>query len=95
MAKKEGIGPVEVLDRVTMQLFVREHFTVIAAPVQCDVDGIPKGSHSVRVPIIQGHSNDSRFAAPLFWRRAADAGLGLDLTTMNGAIAVHFLTLPE
>jgi hypothetical protein len=24
---------------------------MIAAPVQCDVDGIPKGSHYVRVPI--------------------------------------------
>jgi hypothetical protein len=23
---------------------------MIAAPVQCDVDGIPKGSHYVRVP---------------------------------------------
>jgi hypothetical protein len=33
-----------------MQVFVREHCTMIAAPVQCDVDGIPKGSHSVRVP---------------------------------------------
>jgi len=49
-AKKEGIGLVEVLDRVTMQLFVRGNCTMIAAPVQCDVDGIPKGSHSVRVP---------------------------------------------
>jgi hypothetical protein len=28
-----------------MQLFVRDYCTVIAAPVQCDVDGIPKGSH--------------------------------------------------
>ena len=33
----------EVLDRVAMQVFVRDHFTMIAAPVQCDVDGIPKG----------------------------------------------------
>jgi hypothetical protein len=41
---------VEVLYPVTMQVFVREHFTMIAAPVQCDVDGIPKGSHSARVP---------------------------------------------
>src|SRR5215471_4535456 len=49
-AKEEGIGPVEVLDRVTMQVFVRDHRTMIAAPVQCDVDGIPKGSHYVRVP---------------------------------------------
>jgi hypothetical protein len=30
---------------VTMQLFVRDPFTMIAAPVQRDVDGIPKGSH--------------------------------------------------
>ena len=44
-AKKEGIGPREVLGRVTMQVFVRGHCTMIAAPVQCDVDGIPKGSH--------------------------------------------------
>src|SRR5712692_8866723 len=37
-AKEEGIGLVEVLDRVTMQVFVRELCTMIAAPVQCDVD---------------------------------------------------------
>jgi hypothetical protein len=30
---------------VTMQVFGREHCTMIAAPVQCDVDGIPKGSY--------------------------------------------------
>jgi hypothetical protein len=47
--KEEGIGLVEVLDRVTMQVFVREHCTMIAAPVQCDVDGIPKGSHYARI----------------------------------------------
>src|SRR5262249_7223667 len=46
-AKEEGIGLLEVLDRVTMQVFVREHCTMIAAPVQCDVDGIPKASHYV------------------------------------------------
>src|SRR6185503_17721270 len=49
-AKEEGIGLVEVLDRVTMQLLVRGNCTMIAAPVQCDVDGIPKGSHCVRMP---------------------------------------------
>jgi hypothetical protein len=43
--KKEGVGPRKVLGRVTMQVFVRGHCTMIAAPVQCDVDGIPKGSH--------------------------------------------------
>jgi hypothetical protein len=35
---------------VTMQVFVRDPFTVIAAPVQCDIDGIPKGTHDVSVP---------------------------------------------
>ena len=30
---------------------------MIAAPVQCDVDGIPKGSHYVRVPIAIGQPN--------------------------------------
>jgi hypothetical protein len=28
-----------------MHVFVRGHGAMIAAPVQCDVDGIPKGSH--------------------------------------------------
>jgi hypothetical protein len=32
-----------------MQLFVREHRTMIAAPVQGDVDGISKGSHDLGV----------------------------------------------
>jgi hypothetical protein len=31
---------------MTMQLFVRNHFTMIETPVQCDVDGIPK-EHSI------------------------------------------------
>jgi hypothetical protein len=30
---------------VTMQVLVRDHCPMIAAPVQCDIDGIPKGSH--------------------------------------------------
>src|ERR1043166_2371130 len=46
-AKEEGIGTVEVLDRVTMQVFVRGDCAMIAAPVQRDVDGISKGSHYV------------------------------------------------
>jgi hypothetical protein len=56
-AKEESIGPLEVLDRVTMQVFVREHCTMIAAPVQCNVDGISKGSHYLRVPIAEGSPN--------------------------------------
>jgi len=47
--KEEGIGLVEVLGRMTMQVFVRDHCSMIAAPVQCDVDEIPKGSHFARV----------------------------------------------
>jgi hypothetical protein len=35
---------------VTMQFYVRHDDTMIAAPVQCDVDGIPKRSHYARVP---------------------------------------------
>ena len=33
-----------------MQLFVRHHHPVIAAAIEGDVDGIPKGSHYVRLP---------------------------------------------
>ncbi len=40
---------VEVLDRVTMQFFVRCYYAMIAAPVQCDVDRMPKGLHYVRI----------------------------------------------
>src|SRR5580704_11812542 len=42
-AKEEGIGLVEVLSRVTLRVFVREHCTMIAAPVQYDVDVIRMG----------------------------------------------------
>jgi hypothetical protein len=49
-AKEEGIGLVEVLDRLTMQVLVRGNCTMIAAPVQSDVDGVPKGSHLERIP---------------------------------------------
>src|SRR5688572_26846845 len=59
-AKEKRIGLSEVFGRVTMQLFVRDHFTMIEAPVQCDVDGIPKGSHYVRVPPMGSPSTASR-----------------------------------
>jgi len=45
-AKEKGIGLADVLDRVTMQLFIRGYDTMIAAPVQSDVDRISKGSHT-------------------------------------------------
>jgi hypothetical protein len=44
-AKEQGIGVSDVLERVTVQVFVGDSFTVIATPVQGDIDGIPKGSH--------------------------------------------------
>src|SRR5574341_1710685 len=53
---------VDVLDRVSMHVFVRDHDTMIAAPVQCDVDGIPKGSRHVRVPIAIGPPNGWRLS---------------------------------
>jgi hypothetical protein len=56
-AKEEGIGLGEVLDRVTMQVSVGDDRTMIAAPVQCDVDRIPKGSHYLRVPPMGQTSN--------------------------------------
>src|SRR5438309_9053936 len=47
-----------------MQVFVREPFTMIAAPVQCDVDGIPKGSHFARVPPMGYTGNVSLTGSP-------------------------------
>src|SRR3989454_11210672 len=44
---------VEVLDRGTVQVFVRGGCTMIAAPVQCDVDGVPKRSHYISVSTIK------------------------------------------
>src|SRR6266496_2668687 len=46
-AKEQGIGLGEFLGPETMQLFVRGTCTMIDAAVQCDIDGIPKGSHYV------------------------------------------------
>jgi hypothetical protein len=93
-AKKEGIGPVEVLDRVTMQVFVRDHCTMIAAPVQCDVDGIPKGSHYVRVPIAIGRPNVRRLSGS----RRAEGDERVRCTRVLGnpiyALALDLLTRP-
>jgi hypothetical protein len=33
-AKQKGIGTVDFFSRVAMQVFVRDHLTMIAAPVQ-------------------------------------------------------------
>jgi hypothetical protein len=42
---------------VTMQVFVGDPDAMIAAAVQCDVDGIPKGSHYVLLK----RANGSRY----------------------------------
>src|SRR5262249_35293867 len=48
------------LGRVTMKVFVRGHLAVITAPVQCDVDGVPKGSHCV---LLERGSRPKRWAS--------------------------------
>src|ERR671917_559897 len=63
-AKEEGIGLRDVLGCVTMQVFVWEPFTMIAAPVQCDVDGIPKGSHCVSVPRVSSTTSSTFAPSP-------------------------------
>jgi hypothetical protein len=40
-----------------MQVFVRDHCTMIAAPVQCDIDGIPKGSHCALLIVSLGNED--------------------------------------
>jgi hypothetical protein len=67
----------------TMQVFVRDHFPMIAAPVQCDVDGIPKGSHCVSVSPIEARLSFALHALlPRRFRftRLGEGGVGnLDL----------------
>src|SRR5499427_7507462 len=73
-AKEKRIGLDEVLDRVTMHVFVRGDCTMIAAPVQCDIDGVPKGSHFGRVALLPETSYPAspdvkRFRAARWWSR--------------------------
>ncbi len=39
-AEEESVGPVEVFNCGTMQLDISGHCSMIAATVQCNVDGI-------------------------------------------------------
>jgi hypothetical protein len=48
--KDKGVGLAEDLGRVTTQAFVGRDCTRIAAPVQRDVDRVPKISHYARAP---------------------------------------------
>ena len=54
---------VDFFDRMTMQVIVRWYCTMIATAVQCDVDGIPKGSHFARVPPMGKTGNGSPLLA--------------------------------
>lgn len=52
-AEQQGIGLREGLGRMTMQVFVRDHDAMIAAPVQCDVDGLEvcgRGEPALTIP---------------------------------------------
>ena len=60
---------VEVPGRVTMQLFVRRYCTMIAAPIQGDVDGIPKGSHDVIVTPMEWSGNVDPLVKETFFRK--------------------------
>jgi hypothetical protein len=59
-----------------MQFFVRGTCTMIDAAVQRDVDGIPKGSHYVRVPIIIVQPNAA--ALPVACRAAGRRYVAFD-----------------
>jgi hypothetical protein len=56
---------------MTMQVFVREYGTMIAASVQSDVDGIPKGAHDVLLKrlMIDSFVNDRLYFHSLNFRK--------------------------
>jgi hypothetical protein len=78
--REEGIGLGDALGRMRLQVFVRGNVTVIAAPVQRDVDGIPRelgrrfrrsaGSargtinHGARAPLVAYGSRGESMACP-------------------------------
>lgn len=53
---------------MTMQVFVRNNCTVITAPVQRDIDGVPQRLHTIRVPVMAGVSSAAYDAASGAWR---------------------------
>jgi hypothetical protein len=68
-----------------MQVFVRGDCTVIAAAVQCDVDGVPKGSHFARVPADGVQTLRSRRRAERAIRAQLVAWLGCVSTLIEDA----------
>lgn len=53
-AQEQRVSPEDGLDRMEMQVLVRDHLAVITAPVQGDVDGIPERSHDGRTQMALG-----------------------------------------
>jgi hypothetical protein len=70
----------DVLGRVTMQVFVRKNCTMIAAPVQCDVDGVAKRSH-VKGSSCRWVANECRPGADPLCGRATSAATRVRQTT--------------
>jgi hypothetical protein len=56
-SKQQGIGPVEILDRVTMEVLVDKTSAMIAAAVESDVDGVAQGSHGLEYRFLYGGVN--------------------------------------
>src|SRR5689334_11837178 len=62
--EKESIGLLEIRDGEAMNCFVGVDCTMVAAPVQRNVDRIPKWSHGVTVSTMAYRSNPMRRCAP-------------------------------
>src|ERR1700687_3369738 len=58
-----------------MQVFVRGDRAMIAAPVQCDVDGVPNRSHSASVLLISNDEHLTHGSGCTYerWVRRADS----------------------
>jgi 3-hydroxyisobutyrate dehydrogenase-like beta-hydroxyacid dehydrogenase len=75
--------------------FVRDHFTMIAAPVQCDIDGISKRSHHARLQPTASTSQSRKRALTCATRSSAAAtadALKSERTTAAAAKAAGIAT---
>jgi hypothetical protein len=71
-----------------MQFLIRDHRAMIAAPIQGDVDGIPKGSHPASVP----RSSLDRKVLPLVWDERAIVHFTVKTVIAEERRLSHFLT---
>ena len=88
-AKEKGVGLFEVLDRVTMHVFVGRDCSMIAAPVQYDVNGVPKGSHFARVAAVQRSGTAERVDGGWDRRQPEHVLISADECTCRGSPTVH------